>query len=181
MATSTRLMTVEEYSLLPNPPGGRQELHHGEVFTMSEPPRYHADVQHNIYNWLLRHVETHYRIRLEFACRPLPEYEVWAVDVGITTKDRWKATKSHDWLAGAPEVSIEVLSPSNTKREMQDRRETLFRGGCQQFWTVDADTRTVAVTAPDGSTRIYSGTDSISLQPYSTDPLPLAEVFAEIE
>jgi Uma2 family endonuclease len=111
------------------------------------------------------------------ACRPLPEYEVWSPDVGLTTRERWNATRNDDWLAGSPELAIEVLSPSNTKREMEDRRATLFAGGCQQFWTVDARSRTVTVSTPDGAHQTYTAADSIPLEPYATVPFPVAEIF----
>jgi Uma2 family endonuclease len=182
MATTTHLITVEEYSRLPDPPGGRLELHHGEVILISEPPYYHADLEDNICDGLKRRCGTRsYRIRTEFACRPLPEYEVWAVDVGLASKERWKAAQRRDWIAGSPELVVEVLSPSNTKRAMQDRMETLFGGGCQQFWIVDFDARTVTVATPDGGSRVYSGTDSIPLEPFGAEPFPLLEIFAEIE
>ena len=101
--------------------------------------------------------------------------------LACVSKQRWNAAKTRDWLAGSPELAIEILSPSNTKREMQDRRETLFRGGCQQFWTVDFDARTVTVSTPDGASKTYIGSDSIPLEPFSSQPLPLAEIFAEID
>jgi Uma2 family endonuclease len=182
MATTTHLITVEQYSRLPDPPGGRLELHHGEVILMSWPPKYHADLEDIICDALKRRCGTDlYRIRVEFACRPLPEYEVWAVDIGLVSKERWKAARDRDWLAGSPELAIEILSPSNTKREMQDRQETLFRGGCKQFWTVDFDARSVTVTTPDGQSQTYTGNDSIPLEPYASEALPLAEIFSEID
>jgi hypothetical protein len=64
---------------------------------------------------------------------------------------------------------------------MQDRRNTLFPGGCRQFWTVDTRSLTVTVFAPDGATKTYTGTDSIALEPYSSEPLPLARIFAGID
>ena len=76
MATTRHLVTVEEFSRLPDPPGGRHELRHGEVILMSSPPRYHSDLEDNICDALKRRCSTHYRIRVEFTCRPLPEYEV---------------------------------------------------------------------------------------------------------
>jgi hypothetical protein len=64
---------------------------------------------------------------------------------------------------------------------MQDRRETLFRGGRQQFWIVDFDTRTITVSTPDVATATYAAADSIPLEPYTTEALPLSEISADIE
>src|ERR1035441_4395492 len=156
MATTTHQVTVQEFSQLPDHPSGRHhELRHGQVILMSAPPRYYADLQDNTFDGLKSRCGTLYRIRTEMACRPLPEYEVWAPDIGLTTKERWNATRNDDWLAGSPELAIEVLSPSNTKREMEDRRATLFAGGCRHFWTVDARSRSVTVSTPDGAHQTY--------------------------
>jgi Uma2 family endonuclease len=181
MVTTRRLVTVEEYARLPDTPGARDELRHGQVILMAHPPRYHADIQDNIYFWLKLHCRSAYCIRAELACRPLPEYEVWAVNVGVTTNARWRATKGKDWLRGSPELAIEVLSPSNTTTEMEDRRDTLFQGGCEQFWTVDRETRSVTVSTPGGTDQIFSGGGSVPLEPYAPNPIPLDEIFAGIE
>ena len=180
MSIATRLITVAEYDSIPEPPGGRYELHHGELVFMSFAKKQHARVQRSVFAALFARCGDYY-VGMEFACRPLPEYELWAVDVGATANERWEATSDDDWLAGSPELVIEVLSPSNTKREMDDRRDILFTGGCRQFWTVDYKTRSVTVATPGNPDRTYTGSDSIPLEPFASQPLPLAEIFAEIE
>jgi Uma2 family endonuclease len=178
MSTTTRLITVAEYDTIPDPPGGRYELRHGELVFMSFVKKPHARVQRNVLAALLARCgeDGEYYPDKEMACRPLPEYELWSIDVALTTTIRWNVTDR--WLAGSPELCIEVLSPSNTKREMDDRRETLFRGGCQQFWIIDIDSRTVNTYAADGAMHTYRATDSIPLEPFSNLPLTVAEIFA---
>jgi Uma2 family endonuclease len=45
----------------------------------------------------------------------------------------------------APSLAVEVLSPTNTKREMARKRREYFAGGCQVVWEVEPDTRQVRV------------------------------------
>ena len=45
----------------------------------------------------------------------------------------------------APALVVEVLSPSNTRREMRRKRELFFGTGTQLFWMVDPRPRTVDV------------------------------------
>jgi Uma2 family endonuclease len=40
--TPTRVMTVEEFDRIPNPPGGVYELYHGELVKMAFPELPHA-------------------------------------------------------------------------------------------------------------------------------------------
>lgn len=40
-----------------------------------------------------------------------------------------------------PELVVEVLSPSNTRAEIEEKRRIYFAGGAQEVWTCDADGR----------------------------------------
>ncbi|MDX1654415.1 MAG: Uma2 family endonuclease [Candidatus Competibacteraceae bacterium] len=39
----------------------------------------------------------------------------------------------------APELCIEILSPSNTELEMEEKRELYFARGAREFWLCDAE------------------------------------------
>jgi Uma2 family endonuclease len=55
-------------------------------------------------------------------------------------------------LGVVPDLAVEVLSPSNTRAEMQRKRREYFLGGCRLVWEVDPEKRTVRVyTSPDES------------------------------
>lgn len=47
-----------------------------------------------------------------------------------------------DW---APTLAVEVLSPSNTRKEMQRKLEDYFAAGVELVWYIDPDDRTVEV------------------------------------
>jgi Uma2 family endonuclease len=54
-----------------------------------------------------------------------------------------------------PDLAIEVLSESNTRREMERKRRDYFTAGVRRVWQVDPDTRSAEVfTAPEQSTPI---------------------------
>jgi Uma2 family endonuclease len=56
-------------------------------------------------------------------------------------------------LGLVPDVAVEVLSPTNTPKEMERKRGEYFAGGAKLVWEVDPIKRTVEVfTAPDVST-----------------------------
>ena len=51
-----------------------------------------------------------------------------------------------------PDLAIEVLSPSNTRKEMERKRKEYFLGGTSLVWEIDPHKKTVRVyTAPDDS------------------------------
>jgi Uma2 family endonuclease len=58
-------------------------------------------------------------------------------------------------LNRAPDLAVEVISPSNTEGEMQRKRREYFAGGARLVWQVYPDTRCVrAYTAPDVFTEL---------------------------
>ena len=57
--------------------------------------------------------------------------------------------------AVAPTLPIEVLSPSNTKREMDRKLREYFEAGAELVWYVDPETRSAAAyTAPNQRTEV---------------------------
>jgi Uma2 family endonuclease len=148
-----RLVTFAEFENLPDPPEGHVELHHGQVVLM--PPRKipHAIVQENLSDLLKPLAHRKGWVATEFPFRPRPEYESWQADLAFATNGRLKSTD--DYLSGAPDLVIEVLSPSNTKAEIRDRQEICLSNGCKAFWTVNPKLQQVSVTGTDRQKIIY--------------------------
>jgi Uma2 family endonuclease len=117
-------------------------------------------------------------VEREVPFRPLPEYEVWTADVAVLGPDKARAAQS-TWLAGVPELVIEVLSPSNTALEMEDRRDICLGNGGRQFWVVSAQRKTINVSTPDGKTITHRVGDEIDLAEFGGGTLHLTELFGE--
>lgn len=177
MATVVTPITVEQFKTIPDPPGGRYELHHGETVFVTAPAKFHKNVQRRLLSLLDARYGNEYCVMTEFPCRPLPEYEVWIADVAMTLYQRWDETGDRDWLSGAPELTIEVLSPSNSKRQMQDRKETFFSGGCREFWVIDKNKSTVEVSRRNGWNGTFGPGDEIPLDQFGGGVLAVDEIF----
>lgn len=82
----------------------------------------------------------------------------------------------------SPDLVVEVLSPSNTKREMERKRNEYFRAGVRLVWEVDPRARTVrAYEAVDQYTDLTAA-DTLSGDPVLPGfTLPLAQLFAELD
>ena len=170
------MITVAEFEKIPDE---RIELRHGEVIKMPPPTMRHARIQQKTMLALHRLIGSTGYVSIEVAFRPLPEYEVWSADVAFISAQRDKATRGDEWLSGAPEIVVEVLSPSNTVAEMDERRDICLQNGCRQFWVVNAERKTVSVSTPDGTTRAYRPGDEIDLAGFGGGKLAVAELFAE--
>lgn len=171
-----RPITVEEYERIPDPPGGRYELHHGEVAFVTFPVRQHKELQRRLRRMLeaLPGAEG-YIVDTEFPYRPLAENEVWGADVACVSGTRYDAIDK--WLEGSPELAIEVKLPSNTKAEMYDKAMTTLAGaGAIEFWIVDAETRTVLVHRKASGMRVYGDGEAAPV-PMFGSRMVLSDVF----
>jgi Uma2 family endonuclease len=98
-------------------------------------------------------------------------------DVAYLAGDRWQKADGDDNIQGAPEIVIEILSPSNTATELADKCALCLNHGCHQFWTVDSNRREIKVSTPDGLTRTYKSGDSIPLALAGNQALAVDAVF----
>jgi len=168
-------ITVGDYERIPDPAGGRYELHHGELVFVTYPVLRHKKLQHRLQKLLEPLVEPNgFVVYTEYPYRPLPENEVWGADVACVREDRERGVEK--WLVGSPELVIEVKSPSNTKAELHDKAMTTLAGqGSVEFWIVDDDTRTVVAYSKAGMA-VYGAGDSVNL-PNADGRVSLDEIF----
>jgi len=151
MAMATRLMTAEEFMLLPRPAdGSKQELVRGEVVVMAPPPNWeHGRIAGNVY----------FAIRLYLTRNPIGEVVVESgvivdhdpatvrgPDVSFMSKDRLpQDDRMNRYAEYSPDLCVEVLSPSNSRSDIRDKLAEYFTGGAKLVWVVDPDDRSVTV------------------------------------
>jgi Uma2 family endonuclease len=163
MASTPHLMTFAEFAVLPESHGLRQELHHGELVTLPPPKRKHFFIQRKLRMLLEPFAGQGGVVEKEVGFRPYPEHEFWIADVAYLSAERSKQSDAEDNFVGAPELVIEVLSPSNTAAEIQDKQQICLANGSLEFWVVDPKRHSIKVTGKDGHTRTYSSGHQIPL------------------
>jgi Uma2 family endonuclease len=146
MGPSTELLTVADYLKLPEPQEGHLELHHGEAVIVPPPKWRHQILQDRLAALLKALLNTWGTVLSEMAFRPAPEYEVWRADVGCVRLERAANVGADEYLQGAPDLVIEVLSPRNTADEIDDKRTICMENGCLSFWVVNDKRKIISVT-----------------------------------
>jgi len=70
-------------------------------------------------------------------------------DVSFVSEARLQALgfkrKARKFFPGAPDLAVEVLSPNNTRAEIDDRLKDFFASGTQIAWIIDPDAESVEV------------------------------------
>jgi Uma2 family endonuclease len=107
----------------------------------------------------------------------VPQFDLRVADVAFVSHERWNSVNPDDNLRGAPELVIEVKSPSNTWAELRERASLCLANGCQDFWIVDDHARTLTTIGADGKAALYSQADCVPLPLFGADCLRVSEIF----
>ena len=179
MATTTTI-TGAQFDAMPYEEGRRWELVNGDLISVSSPTPRHQDIVFEILLAVRRYLRRSgiagraYQ-EVEFA---LTENDRVRPDVGVVIGE--KATRLNPDkvpISGAPDIAIEVISPTERASESHDKVRAYLRNGTMEVWQVYPKSRTV---------QIHRGDIARSLewsQPVETDLLPgfalqLASLFA---
>ena len=150
MSTQTRLMTADEFLGCPEEPGFRQELIRGEVVTMPLPGGEHGEITYEIGCLIGNHVKPAklgklYAADTGFIVGRNPD-TVRGPDVGFVRAERLAAiTKPKKHLPFAPDLAVEVISPSDEEDEVEEKAQMWLEAGSLLVWNVDPKAKTVKV------------------------------------
>jgi Uma2 family endonuclease len=76
---------------------------------------------------------------------------VKAADVAWVSRERMKELGDGVFFIQAPEICVEVLSPSNTEAEITEKRALYFDAGAREVWICDRDGSITFFNAPDST------------------------------
>jgi len=142
----------------------RIEIINGEAFMMATPSRIHQKISMELSRQLANYLEgkqcevypAPFSVRLFDHGEDAPENVDTVVEPDISVVcDRSKLDKYG--CMGAPDMVIEVLSPSSLRHDRLVKLNLYQRAGVREYWIVDPENRSVMVFLPDtsGSLRLY--------------------------
>ena len=165
MTVSAKPMTALDLAALP---GGRghHELVRGELRTTPPTGRDHGFVESDIFRLLANYVEEH---ELGFVtpgdCGYLVSRNpdtVRAPDVGFISAARAQAAPEEHYWPLAPDLAVEVLSPSDTTYEVDEKTQDWLAAGSRAVWIVNPRQRTILVYQPASSPVLYRAGETLN-------------------
>jgi Uma2 family endonuclease len=177
-------MTVEEFAALPED-GQMHELVEGELLTMPPPHFLHADIVALIHRSLLLFLETAGigRVFAEagFLLSESPP-TVRQPDLSVLTAERLAARPSEGYYRGAPDVAIEVLSPSDSADDLHLKIRQYLAAGANAVIVVSPRAREVWIHRAQGSPESFGAGQTVELPDLLPGwSLPLADLFAPLD
>jgi Uma2 family endonuclease len=146
-AASRVKLTYEDFLLFPED-GKRHELIDGEHYVTPSPNLRHQRISGRLYLLIGNWIEEHPVGRLYYA--PLDvlfsNYDVVEPDLLYVSNERAESALANGkHVAGAPDLVIEIGSPSTRRRDETIKRRLYERFGVSEYWTVDPDIATIRV------------------------------------
>jgi Uma2 family endonuclease len=105
---------------------------------------------------------------------------VRAPDVAFVRAERLPAAEPLGFFPGAPDLAVEVLSPSDRAGEVLAKVQDWLEAGCRAVWVVDPHTQTISDYRSRSEVVVFSGADTLTggtVLPGFSVSLP--EIFAQ--
>lgn len=140
--------TYEDYKNLPESETERYELLEGELVMVPSPSFEHQSISRNLGFLLWEFVSRHdlgIVLNAPFDV-VLGEENVVQPDILFVSKARRRIIREEE-IRGAPDLVVEILSPSTGGRDRTIKKKLYARHGVKEYWLVDPGEETIEVLA----------------------------------
>ncbi|MBI4520292.1 MAG: Uma2 family endonuclease [Gemmatimonadetes bacterium] len=175
------LLTADEFLRLPEEEGKRVELVRGRMVREPLPGGEHGVLVGELHARIAAHVRERGLGRALIECGfhlPGEPHTVRGPDVAVVSTERLPAETPRGFWQLAPDLAVEVVSPSDRWTKVLDKVHQYLEAGSRAVWVVDGRRRRVSVFRPGAETLVLNESDVLDggdvLPGFS---LPLAELF----
>jgi len=161
--SSKTLVTAAELEQMPDDDSVRIELDEGEIISMPPAGMDHGDYGTELTILLGGYVKKHGLGKVYSADTgfKLGDDTVRAPDIAFVRKERLRAVHGAGFGRGAPDLAVEIFSPSDSVRQLMRKVKQYFAAGCHTVWIVYPERREVHVLEAIGTDRLLRPGDSI--------------------
>ncbi len=138
--------SYRDYQNLPESETKRYELLGGELVMVPAPSWFHQSIAGTLFQLLAQFVRGKALGEVRFAPLDvvLSEEDVVQPDILFVSNERRRIIHE-DGIHGAPDLHIEILSPTTAGRDRTLKRTLYARHGVREYWLVDPETKTIEV------------------------------------
>ncbi len=148
--SQARIWTYDDYMRMPDD-GKRYEILDGELIELTSPNRQHQQILGRLFRVLSEYVENN--VLGEVYIGPfdvrLSLINVIQPDVLFISTNNLRILDNDLNVQGAPDLCVEILSPSTRRRDLAQKRDIYARFGVREYWLVDPDAERVTVLTLD--------------------------------
>ena len=131
-----KLLTYDDYAKLTPPDSGNYELHNGKIIFMPTPNATHQTISMNLSVHLAFYVKRHQLGKVLAAPMDtiFAPHDTLQPDLLFVSKRREHIIQKV--VEGAPDLVVEIKSPSNSSTEMNYKKYVYESTGVQEYWYI---------------------------------------------
>lgn len=172
-------MTLEQFRAMEESDEFLFELHDGVLVREPRPQRPHGAAVMLLGHHLTGYALVHGGIVVSetgFILRDDPP-RVYGPDIAYLRKDPATYGDRSGWIMRAPDLAVEVVSPSNRAADMKRKIGRYFESGAAEVWVVYPESRSIELHQPTGASRTLGGDTAITSPILPGFELPVSEIF----
>jgi Uma2 family endonuclease len=163
MATTIDVpLTLEEFAQLSD--AMRHEISEGELITMAPPKFLHTLVAVAVFELLQAYLKQHGGARAFPEAGYVLSHDPLTIrqpDVSVLTAERIRATNVDAYVEGAPELAVEVVSPSHSAQDLEIKVQQYLHSGAKQVWVVYPIAKRAHVFRPGSQVTVLGETQTL--------------------
>lgn len=163
-------ITIEQYLGFEGYPGLRDELINGRIILSPQPKPHHQEVSDNILAALrLAFKNSEYVVKHNSNIRFDQTNSMPAPDVFVVRRTSWLDAIEHgEYLSCTPLIVIEVLSPANRRKKVEEKAHLYLTSGVAHVWICDPKRSTIFIARLQDDVVIQQAADTIVV----SEPIP---------
>ncbi|MEP7351841.1 MAG: Uma2 family endonuclease [Acidobacteriota bacterium] len=150
------LLTADQLEQMPPDDSVRTELDEGELITMAPASEIHGYYEAGITSILRVFVKANRLGRVytgDTGFRLGPD-AVRSPDVAFVRQERIPQVAGGGFANGAPDLAVEIFSPSDSVPQPMRKVKQYFAAGCHTVWTVYPETKEIHILEASGADRL---------------------------
>lgn len=177
-----KVLTYDDYAALTPPDSGNYELHNGQIIYMPSPIPQQQHISINLSSKLTNHIRK-YKLG-EIFTSPLDVFfttiDTFQPDIFFLSNDRLHLIGDKK-IEGAPDLIVEILSPSNKPKEMGYKKIIYEMSDVKEYWIINLEKQTLTqyenVEGEFVSRRVFQKTDTLTSLIINGFEIPMNELF----
>lgn len=178
----TRLLTYEQYAKMTPPDSGNYELHKGQIIAMPTPTPLHQLVSAN----LLTEITMFTRKAKNGRVLSAPMDTVFSPNDVLQPDILFLSSKNlhligEKKIEGAPDLVVEILSPSNSIKEMAYKKMIYEMSGVLEYWVIHLENQTItqylSIEGEFLKKNIFTKTDILKSEVIENFALEVSSIF----
>lgn len=177
-----KMLTYDDYALLTPPDSGNYELHNGQIIYMPSPIPPHQKLSMRLSSRLFNYTDENklgeiFTAPMDVVFNPIDTFQP---DIFFISNERLSLIGDKK-IEGAPDLVVEILSPSNNPKEMGYKKVIYEMSNVKEYWVINLKKQILTqyenIEGEFVSRRVFQNTDNLTSFTIKGFEMPMSKLF----